>query len=297
MTDVATTGALRRLTLKRPHDALQIGVALDNAEDEQWFLLTSDRHFDNSASDHDLQRLHLDQALERDAAIIDIGDLFDAMQGPGDRRSERSQIRREEDRFVYFNQIVDEAATFFEPYAEQMIMLSRGNHETAPIRHYGLDLTQWLATALKGRVPDCPLRIMPYDGFIKLSVTVSGQRRGGFTGAYVHGSGGGGKVTKGAIQSQRRHADFDCDFFLSGHTHDEYVMHRYRYTLNSAGKIYNKRSRYISIPGYKRSTEKHDGFEAEKEHGPKGVGAYWLRVYVGKNGTTPKYQVSEADEL
>ena len=48
---------------------------------EQWVLLTSDRHWDNPKSDHALQIKHLIQAVERNAIIIDAGDLYCAMQG------------------------------------------------------------------------------------------------------------------------------------------------------------------------------------------------------------------------
>ena len=42
---------------------------------EQWILLTSDRHWDNPKSDRRLQTKHLQLAKERNALIIDNGDL------------------------------------------------------------------------------------------------------------------------------------------------------------------------------------------------------------------------------
>jgi len=47
---------------------------------EQWILVTSDRHWDSVHSDRTMQKRHLDEAVERNALIIDLGDLFDAMQ-------------------------------------------------------------------------------------------------------------------------------------------------------------------------------------------------------------------------
>lgn len=52
-----------------------------NKEWEQWVLLRSDVHHDNPKCNQQLERQHLDEALEYDAPIIDNGDLFCAMQG------------------------------------------------------------------------------------------------------------------------------------------------------------------------------------------------------------------------
>ena len=55
---------------------------------QQWFLLSSDRHHDNKMCDRRLEQQHLDLAAEREALICDFGDLFCAMQGKYDPRSD-----------------------------------------------------------------------------------------------------------------------------------------------------------------------------------------------------------------
>jgi hypothetical protein len=66
-----------------------------NKDWEQWVLLRSDVHHDNPKCDQDLERQHLQEALEYDAPIIDNGDLFCAMQGRWDKRADKSaQIGR-----------------------------------------------------------------------------------------------------------------------------------------------------------------------------------------------------------
>ena len=59
-----------------------------NRDWEQWVLLRSDVHHDNPKCKQDMERRHLDEALEFDAPIIDNGDLFCAMQGKWDKRSD-----------------------------------------------------------------------------------------------------------------------------------------------------------------------------------------------------------------
>ena len=61
----------------------------------QTFLLSADRHHDNTYCDHALEKRHLEEAKERGAGIIDIGDLFCAMQGKWDKRASMSQFRPE----------------------------------------------------------------------------------------------------------------------------------------------------------------------------------------------------------
>ena len=48
---------------------------------EQWFLLSSDRHHDNAHTNWAMETRHLDEAVQKNAGILDFGDLFCAMQG------------------------------------------------------------------------------------------------------------------------------------------------------------------------------------------------------------------------
>jgi len=46
---------------------------------EQYILLSSDRHHDSKWTDRDLELEHLEKAKERNAYVIDVGDMFDVM--------------------------------------------------------------------------------------------------------------------------------------------------------------------------------------------------------------------------
>src|SRR5210317_372166 len=109
---------------------------------EQYILLSSDRHHDNAYSNNALEKQHLDLALERNAPILDIGDLFCAMQGRNDSRRSRDELRdylTEADN--YFDLLLDEAEEFYAPYAHLFAVTATGNHETAVRKHSGIDLT------------------------------------------------------------------------------------------------------------------------------------------------------------
>ena len=118
---------------------------------EQWFLLTSDRHWDNPKSNWDLQKEHMDEALKRGAGIIDCGDFFCAMQGKYDPRSSKDDLRPEHQGSNYLDSLVNTAADFFEPYAKNLIMIARGNHEAAILKRQETDLIERLVSVLNYR--------------------------------------------------------------------------------------------------------------------------------------------------
>ena len=67
-----------------------------NKDWEQWVLLRSDAHHDNVDCNRAMERAHLEKAVERNAPIIDAGDVFCAMQGKFDPRSSKEDCRPED---------------------------------------------------------------------------------------------------------------------------------------------------------------------------------------------------------
>lgn len=263
------------MNVSRPKDALIVDFDLPNATSEQWFLLRSDVHFDNPKSDRRMEKRHLEQARERNARVFDFGDLFDAMQGPRDPRQSRSVIRSERDAGEYFNLIMDEAVSFYEPYADLFASMSWGNHETAPVRHFGIDLTAMLIARLKDRTGH-DIYHMPYSGFIRFRASVNTTKRASFVLRYTHGSGGGGPVTRGVIKHQRFSADYDADMYYIGHVHERSMMDRPQQYVTRAGEIRN-RTRWCCIsPGYKDASKDGNSWEQSIGLSPKPLGALWV---------------------
>ena len=120
-----------------------------NHDWEQWVLLRSDVHHDNPKCDQDLEREHLETALEYDAPVIDNGDLHCVMGGKWDKRSSKESIRPEHQVNNYFDAIINTATDFYKPYASIFAVLGRGNHETAILKNHETDLTDRLAASLR----------------------------------------------------------------------------------------------------------------------------------------------------
>tara|TARA_R100000995_G_scaffold84646_2_gene64070 strand:- start:100 stop:960 length:861 start_codon:yes stop_codon:yes gene_type:complete len=246
---------------------------------EQWFLLSSDRHHDNSHCDHDLELRHLEQAKERRAGIIDVGDMHDAMASKDDKRQNRDAMRDEYNVESYFDELVTRAADFYEPYAHNFIMISEGNHETAVRKKWGTNLTERTVREMNRRTNS---RVVNggYGGWCNFVIARHGSKHR-FRMKFYHGSGGGGPVTRGVIQTNRMAVYLpDADIIVSGHTHDSWVVPVCRERISDAGETYIDEQMHIRTATYKDEYgDGTEGWHIERGGPPKPLGGWWLRFY------------------
>ena len=246
---------------------------------EQHILLTSDRHHDSNKSLHDMERRHLDEAIERDALIIDAGDTLDVMQSKDDKRASKSDIRSEDVNAAYLDSIVNNAARFYGPYAKRWLIMGRGNHDTNIINRYGTDLIDRLAE--KMRMQHDGLTVAGgYGGWVRFLFQHSptGGRRSLLL-KYFHGAGGGAIMTHGSLDTRRQGSYLpDADIVLNGHTHGAYHIPLARERLTNDGNVKRDLIHYIRTPGYKDEyRDGSGGWAVEKGHPPKPLGCAWLR--------------------
>lgn len=248
---------------------------------EQWILLRSDAHHDHPRCNQTLEKKHLEQAKERNALILDAGDTFCAMQGKFDKRADKSAIRPEHQDGDYLDALVRTAADFYRPYAKQWLVFGQGNHETKILKNHETDLIERLVERLKKDNP--ALQAGGYGGWVKFHfIEKCGRPRPAKTLYYYHGTGGGGPVTRGVIQTNRL-AVFtpDADFVLTGHTHDEWTVPIRRQRLSIHGTPFQDEQLHVRTPGYKDAWDDGaGGWEVEKMLGPKPIGAAWLRFWM-----------------
>lgn len=253
--------------------------AATNSDWEQWVLLRTDVHHDNPKCRQDLEKKHLEQAKERNAIVIDNGDLFCAMQGKYDKRSNKDSLRPEHQTGKYLDALVNTAADFYGPYAHLFAVLGKGNHETAICGRHETDLTDRLAASLRERTK-CNVLSGGYGGWVKFVFKFGkSQFRASKLLYHYHGTGGGGPVTRGVIQTNRM-AVFnpDPDIIFTGHTHDEWIVPIQRQRVSDLGIPYQDEQLHLRAPGYKDAWgDGCDGWEVEKMLGPKPIGSMWLR--------------------
>ena len=247
---------------------------------EQWVLLSSDRHHDNAHTDWCLERKHLDLALERNAIIVDAGDLHCAMQGKYDPRSSRAALRKEyAHRDDYLNAVTQEATKFYKPYGANFAILTRGNHETSIINRNGVDLTGQLVYALRNEC-GAVCEAANYSNWVRFKFSISDRTKSKLLKIY-HGMGGGSAVvTRGVIQTNRMAVNFpDADYVLSGHTHDSWIVPIKRERITDMGRVTHDIQWHIRTPTYKNEHEDGSGWAVEKGHNPKPLGCVWIRFY------------------
>ena len=104
--------------------------------------MLSDLHWDNPKCDQDLLKKHLDYCKEENIPVMINGDMFCLMQGRGDNRRNKSDIRPEHNNARYLDSVVETAVEWFTPYADILTVIGYGNHETGIIKWQETDILQ-----------------------------------------------------------------------------------------------------------------------------------------------------------
>lgn len=200
----------------------------------------SDLHWDNPKCNRELLKQHLDYCLENNIPVMVNGDFFCLMQGKGDRRGNKSDIRPEHNNAKYLDSIVETAVEWFSPYASILTVLGYGNHETAIIKYQETDILQRFVDLLNYK-NNSNVMTGGYGGWINISQSyLENGKFVSFKLKYFHGSGGGGVVTKGALNLTRALEMYEgFDVFTMGHIHENSARHDVRDTL-----IHNAKSGY-----------------------------------------------------
>lgn len=246
---------------------------------EHWFLLSADHHWDNPDCDREMLKRHLEEAKEKNAPVLFVGDFFCAMQGKYDKRSDKSKVRPEHQTTKYLDSLVDTAAEWLHPYREQIAVIGQGNHETAILKNHETNLIERLVDRLNIGNPN-PVYMGGYGGYVWLRFHRAGGNNIPLMIKYFHGHGGGGPVTKGVIQSARQSMYLpDADIVISGHVHEQYTIAFMQERINELGKISIKEQWHVRLPTYKDEyKDGYGGWHIETGKMPKPLGAWWLRV-------------------
>jgi predicted phosphodiesterase len=248
---------------------------------EQWYLLVSDIHHDSVYCNQEMWKRHLEEAKQKRALIICTGDLYDAMQGRMDPRRSMKELRPEYRRDDYYDFAVKDIGDFLAPYADNLLMIGRGNHETSILKNANTDLVDRLAFYLN-TVYKANVRTGGYGGWIRFMFTHSdGVPDSSLKLKYFHGAGSEAPVTRGVIQTNRQAVYLpDADIVVNGHNHNNYYVPISRERLSNKGVQYFDIQHHVRIPGYKQEyADGSGGWAVERGGVPKPIGAAWMRQY------------------
>ena len=259
--------------------------------DDFQIAMLSDIHWDNPKCDWDVLKSHLDYFKKNNIPVMINGDFFCLMQGRGDNRRNKSDIRPEHNNFRYLDSIVETAVEWWAPYADILTVIGYGNHETGVIKWQETDILQRFVDLLNLKC-GTNVQVGGYGGWLVFKIGTRNVLP--YKVKYFHGSGGGGIVTKGAINLTRALELYeDFDVFTMGHIHENASRNDVRDMIQhnpTLGYQVKQRQIHLMLTGtYKEEYEDgHHGWHVERGAPPKPIGGRILRfknIRVMKNGT------------
>lgn len=260
-------------------------INVEPGKKEVEYLLISDLHWDNPHCNRILLKKHLEEAKKKNCKVIINGDFFCLMQGKGDPRRSKDDIRPEHNNAKYLDSIIKTAVEWFKPYAEIIEVIGYGNHETTIIKHQETDVLERFVERLNTVAnPKDPVYVGGYGGWIvtKFTDNTKDQKPGSKLHKikYHHGYGGGGPVTKGTIQHQRMGVSIQgADLIWMGHVHEDYEMTYMAEELNYKGEVKHKEILMLRTASYKEEyNDGYGGFHIERGRPIKPLGGRWLKI-------------------
>ena len=205
------------------------------------------------------------------------------MQGKWDKRADQTQLREEHRGNCYIDKLVNTAGKYYAPYADNIALLTPGNHEQSIVDRHQTNLCERLIVKLreKSKVP----HLGDYWGFVKLKFHFGNtyETKNLF---YHHGYGGGGEVTRGMIDNNRTRGQYNADIFYSGHIHRRNMDENIMTECNNQGTIVQRRQLFLRGGTYKNETR---GWHAAGGRAARPLGGYWLKFNCRK--TDERYQI------
>lgn len=254
---------------------------------ETKIAMLSDLHWDNPKCDRDLLKKHLDYCKEENIPVMVNGDFFCLMQGRGDNRRNKSDIRPEHNNAKYLDSVVTTAVEWFEPYADILTVIGYGNHETGIIKWQETDILQRFVDLLNLKC-NSNVQTGGYGGWLIVKM-IDSTKILSIKIKYFHGSGGGGVVTKGALNLTRALEIYEgCDVYTMGHIHENSARNDVRDTLSHnayKGYYVSHKPIHLMITGtYKEEyQEGAKGWHVERGAPIKPVGGRFLTIKVERD--------------
>ena len=254
---------------------------------ETKIAMLSDLHWDNPKCDRDLLKKHLDYCKENNIPVMVNGDFFCLMQGRGDNRRNKSDIRPEHNNAKYLDSVVTTAVEWFTPYADILTVIGYGNHETGIIKWQETDILQRFVDLLNMKC-NSNVQTGGYGGWLIVKM-IDSTKILSIKIKYFHGSGGGGVVTKGALNLTRALEIYEgCDVYTMGHIHENSARNDVRDTLNHnayKGYYVSHKPIHLMITGtYKEEyQEGAKGWHVERGAPIKPVGGRFLTIKVERD--------------
>ncbi|NBN88544.1 MAG: hypothetical protein EBV32_05615, partial [Proteobacteria bacterium] len=177
-----------------------------------------------------------------------------------------------------------------------------GNHETGIIKRHETDILQRFVTLLNYKAGS---NVMTggYGGWFIVNQVIRTNTRAATKIKYFHGSGGGGLVTKGALNLTRAMESYEgYDVFTMGHIHENSARNDVRDSINfhaTKGYYFNHKQIHSMITGtYKEEyMDGAYGWHVERGAPMKPVGGRILTIDYARSTENGDTMVRNIDSM
>jgi len=270
-----------------------IDVNMDKYPEGFPIHLLFDAHQDNPKADRAMMQRHLREICNAGGAVLIGGDFYCAMQGKYDKRACKSSVRPENQSGEYLDTLVTGGQKQLANWVDNIAVFGYGNHETSILRHQETDLIKRTAHRL-----GCMDALGAYGGWLVVKMRSNGRVRATYKIRYFHGSGGGGPVTKGVIQTNRRQCIYsDVDAVVTGHVHEDWAVTIPTESMNhKTGEQIIREVLHVCTPTYKEEYKgARKGWHIERGAAPKPVGSTALILELRRNSSEQRGYKAFAD--
>ena len=186
----------------------------------------------------------------------------------------------------YLDSLVRHAADFYAPYAENFVVIGKGNHETAILKNCETDITERTCERMS-QISGHKVHAGGYGGWVHFQAEISTERYG-LSLKYFHGSGGAALMSFDTLKVRRAAAVTpDADVVVQGHVHKQWFLPlpRERLVLDKHGaRVVQDIQHHVRVGTYKDEFQDGSaGWHVEQGRGPEVLGAVWMRLRLTRN--------------
>lgn len=213
------------------------------------YAIFSDLHIGSNEFDGNSLQRDLQQCKDDGSKVFINGDTLDLIVMQDFKRAAADRIKPEDGQM---NKYIKEAEEVLMPYVSLLCVISLGNHETAIIKHHGVDPLAWLIEKLNREKKNGEIQQGHYQNFIRVGFQDKKihTERCHYDIFMSHGSGQSAPVTKGMIDFNRIVVANQADLYLLGHKHN-HIETTYPLTaITPDGKLITKNRMAIETPSY-----------------------------------------------
>lgn len=263
---------------KTDEDSITLKIPYKIGEDIRIFFAADVHgdsiHFDDKAFKRDMER-----AVSYNAPIIIVGDVWDAMLSKHDPRRDLEESKEGDNTKPYLNRVKEEVKELLRPYARNILVISRGNHEISVSNNNGYDMLPDVVDDLN-KEEDATIQIGGWEGWIRLTFHRDNSAYVTKNVKYRHNGGSFGKITKGTLSIDRMFAEYpDADIIVTGDIHEKWYYTSEVQRVMQSGKVIWHDRYFLQCASYKPEwrDKRKTKFWTTTNKGGRGVGGHFMR--------------------